>query len=566
MEKVNSAIQKEEELICIGYNLPKIDISGKKFRAPVYFNYAVFHESAVFSETEFISADFRECKFSDAEFSGAKFTEVVNFNKTEFSVADFSKAEFSEFSEAYFNETKFNTADFIEAKFYKANFSKAEFSKAEFTNVEFFRANFNEAKFFIADFRGAKFTDMALFARAEFSFANFAASKFSRFVSFIEAEFFVAAFFEGCKFPEANFAGTKFSNVNFIGSEFSKAIFTRAELSKADFSGVKFSKAYFNGTKFLGRTVFNLYTFSKSADFKKAIFSPDMLEKCLDPGNLISFRRVTFSEPENVVFDGCDMRRVSFIHTNIERVKFRNVEWGDFRIYDDRLFALKLSEKERKKFIEEGAKKLRKVLNDEPDSKIKKLVLKIVEKIRSSEGKVELNSELIGKPREEKLEEIREYVEKDEDLTEDNILSVYRDLRENYDYHLKYEVSGRFFVNEMELKKRSAGRVEKIVLEFYKWLCHYGESYECALFWMGLTILIFFALRVVSNLDLFFTEQDPFLIFIALIEYFLISIATFFQLNPDSSLLTVAERLISIPILGSLYISLRRKLERRVRH
>ncbi|MGC8949609.1 MAG: hypothetical protein ACP5OK_09780, partial [Thermoprotei archaeon] len=45
-----------------------------------------------------------------------------------------------------------------------------------------------------------------------------------------------------------------------------------------------------------------------------------------------------------------------------------------------------------------------------------------------------------------------------------------------------------------------------------------------------------------------------------------ISTAVFFQIYFDSSWLTILERLISIPILGTLYIALRRKLERRVRH
>jgi len=326
MEKVNSALQKGEELICIGYNLPKIDISGKKFNAPVYFDYTVFHEDAVFLGTEFSKASFIGVKFSKVDFGLSKFSE-----------AKFGKAEFSE-----------------------------------------------------ADFRGAVF---------------------------------------------------------------------------------------------LGRTYFDFSTFSKSANFEGAKFLPDLLEKCLDPENLILFRRVTFKEPENVVFDGCDMRRVSFIHTNIERVKFRNVEWGDFRIYDDRLLALKLSEKERKKFIKEGNKKLRKVSNDEFDSRIiEELGLRIAEKIRDMvKEKAEMNFKNLKKLRrkvreeikrgikeivekldeKEKSEEIRKYANRYTDLTEDNILSVYRALRENYDYHLKYEESGKFFVREMELRKRLANPVEK---------------------------------------------------------------------------------------------------------
>jgi len=45
-----------------------------------------------------------------------------------------------------------------------------------------------------------------------------------------------------------------------------------------------------------------------------------------------------------------------------------------------------------------------------------------------------------------------------------------------------------------------------------------------------------------------------------------LSVAVFFQLKWDENILTLTQRLTSIPILGSLYISLRRKLERRIRH
>jgi len=44
-------------------------------------------------------------------------------------------------------------------------------------------------------------------------------------------------------------------------------------------------------------------------------------------------------------------------------------------------------------------------------------------------------------------------VEKDGSLTFENVLAVYRGLRDNYDYYLKYEESGRFFINEMRLRR-----------------------------------------------------------------------------------------------------------------
>jgi hypothetical protein len=44
------------------------------------------------------------------------------------------------------------------------------------------------------------------------------------------------------------------------------------------------------------------------------------------------------------------------------------------------------------------------------------------------------------------------------------------------------------------------------------------------------------------------------------------SIAAFFQLSNKDDLLTIMERVVSIPILGAFIITLRRKLERRIRH
>jgi hypothetical protein len=44
------------------------------------------------------------------------------------------------------------------------------------------------------------------------------------------------------------------------------------------------------------------------------------------------------------------------------------------------------------------------------------------------------------------------------------------------------------------------------------------------------------------------------------------SVMVFFQLQWDMRTLTIVERLLSIPILGTLVLALRRKLERRVRH
>ncbi|MGC9015064.1 MAG: pentapeptide repeat-containing protein [Thermoproteota archaeon] len=102
-EIVEDAIKNKKPLFCIGYNLPYVDLSGKKFEASVYFENAIFHE---------------DVKFIEAEFSG-----FTIFKKAEFkNIADFSRAKFS--SEVSFYKTIFSS----KSEFWKAKFFSAELS------------------------------------------------------------------------------------------------------------------------------------------------------------------------------------------------------------------------------------------------------------------------------------------------------------------------------------------------------------------------------------------------------------------------------------------------------
>jgi hypothetical protein len=105
----------------------------------------------------------------------------------------------------------------------------------------------------------------------------------------------------------------------------------------------------------------------------------------------------------------------------------------------------------------------------------------------------------------------------------------------------------------MKLKKRFSNFTEKIVLSIYELLCLYGESYRRTIVWILATILLFALAR-------FLFEASPF------IDSLKISIAAFFQLYYNNDPLTIMERVVSIPILGTFIIALRRKLERRIRH
>jgi|GEM_PF-1349066 len=96
MEKVEDAINNKKPLICIGYQLPKVDLSQKTFEAPVYFTKAIFHEEANFSGAIFSSdVYFNVTTFSSgANFSGATFSSRADFSGAKFSRVDFENADF----------------------------------------------------------------------------------------------------------------------------------------------------------------------------------------------------------------------------------------------------------------------------------------------------------------------------------------------------------------------------------------------------------------------------------------------------------------------------------------
>ena len=523
MKKVENAIKNQEKLICIGYNLPEIHLYKKEFKADVYFENTIFHEGVDFRNTRF---------FKEANFNYTKFHNEVHFENAEF------------FKEATFIDTEFlKKVSFLSTKFFeKANFKNAIFHEE-------------------ADFQKAEFSEGAIF---------------------IDVNFFKAAYFSGTIFREAYFVRVIFHGV----ASFNNTIFHEG----VDFRNTRFFKeANFNNAEFFGRTLFDYAEFLDNVSFDKTKFSPDLLEKCLDPINIISFRRVLFKKQQNVTFDGTNMSRVSFLHTNIDRVNFRNIKWESS--YDGTLLLLKYLNKERKKFIEKGLEKATNELKDleknihDKNKRIKELeatsiiskkleeLKKIIEEEKIKKEKLEKTIQDYINNKKERINEVKNKIEGyfGDDLTLDNVLSVYRSLRENYDYYLKYEESGKLFVEEMKLKRKLIGKeegsksfvskisneIEKFTMWIYEILSLYGESYVRSIIWSIIVIVFFSFIRplILQNFCLNF-----------IFEQMRKSLLIFFQLYWDSKILTIIERLLSIPILGSLFIALKRKLERRIRH
>ena len=312
---------------------------------------------------------------------------------------------------------------------------------------------------------------------------------------------------------------------------------------------------YFSGAKFHERAVFSDAEFHERADFSDAKFSSEALfvhtrlifstedydqDRDVLDGNCVSFRYAEFLKPSRVAFDNVYLGRVSFVNCNIERVNFRNVVWRErgnrYVAFDEELLAAK--------------------------------------------AKRELGGGL-----EEKYSHLLE------DITLVDVLGVYRRLRENYDYNLRYVESGKFFISEMEVRRqyrevsvRARRGLSKIIerkcvynswlrrnisiTNLYRVLCNYGEDHIKPLLWSLLTIVGFALLRLLlscPNVRETTTSVSPSKVLSAFSSALEESVRAFFQMGGTTGV-DLVERLLAALVFGVLMISLRRKFERRFRH
>jgi hypothetical protein len=114
-------------------------------------------------------------------------------------------------------------------------------------------------------------------------------------------------------------------------------------------------------------------------------------------------------------------------------------------------------------------------------------------------------------------------------------------------------------------KRRFADKISRYVEWFayslYRAIGLYGESIARPIFWIPVIIILFGVLRGLLSPPLFNGLHLS-----SLMREIQESLEAFVQLRWDGSFLTLIERVISALNLGVLYISLHRKLERRIRH
>jgi hypothetical protein len=286
--------------------------------------------------------------------------------------------------------------------------------------------------------------------------------------------------------------------------------------------------------------------------------------------NIVFLSSVNFMSQEKVRFRTEDLSNVSFANTDISRIFFdENTRFGRLEPKKEEVKEPKKEEvKEPKK---EGFKMLFERFKMLFEGRFERFKIfderRFEECIDKQETKTKTNLEK-------------------QKLSLGSILASYRNLRENYEYRLRYDDAGQFFVREMELKRKyrekfSTSENRHLPKEnnwfrrnfsfvgFYRNICNYGESSTRPLILFGIIMFFSTAYWFVSSTiglplqkGLLSSGCNEALFFCSL-ERTLSDIVGF----PEKGIIIdYATRISSIIVLATLFLPFRRKFERRFRH
>jgi len=421
-------------------------------------------------------------------------------------------------SELSSNAMRFDFESFVFPEFTKEteSFWETDFEKVFDLETSFKRAYFEGQ----SNFSNVTFSQMAFFSNARF---------------FLESDFLGVTFLKDARFDDIIFS----QGAYFHGSTFEKE-------SCANFVQTKFmQRSGFIRTSFLGEVNFRACTFSETHQtlFEKVTFIGWDVKK--DLPTPILFTDISF--PEKTIFRFCDLSRVSFKYSNIEKVRFDECTWSDVlpEKWDDNTT--------EHMFTKSGA---RNMLWDEH------AILCHTEAFAKNEATKPVTSE--------------EYY---------HVANINRQLKKSFDDKKDYQTAEDFYVGEMEMRTealRLEGRGKNFgklfFLWFYRNISYYNSNPGQALFYL---ILLFFYLyllyaltlfvgteydSVVSSLqiytDLFFNYQALHFSFTSTIPF----IEAPADLKDHSSLVIVwlhyFQRVFSIIIWSLLVLSIHRKFKR----
>ena len=342
---------------------------------------------------------------------------------------------------------------------------------------------------------------------------KFSGITFHEKILFQHSKFEKYSIFEDIHFNKlCNFTDSIFYNINFSSVIFFETYFLSCEFNAM----TKFQKIEFNAmTEFNFCKFFDNCIFYNSNFLSKVSFIESVFLK------LTRFSKITFME-QNTYFDNSDLSRVSFSDTDIKMINFgTKVTWGsesksnNYKIFDE----LKLENSDL----------------------------------------MDLDNEIDIRPN--NLESIK---------------NIYRDLRDNYERNLQYEIAGQFFVREMEITRKYKddnykNKTEIIkkpiclrifsIYKIYDIIAKYGQS--CKRPFLFEVLIIMCGLVYFTCKGFTIENGDPFHYGVT---QTLLSITPFNSLSKDIDPISIIMKITFIMFTGIFFISLKRKLERKFRH
>ena len=382
-----------------------------------------------------------------------------------------------------------------------------------------------------ADFSGIVFERPVSFKSAKFDGgANFQGCSFKNGADFSDAVFFGAAKFEGSRFSESS---------NFFGATFNEAAFSWARLASANFNMSDFKEAAsFYESEFVGAVDFRHARFQSKSDFASSEFEDgadfsDAAFMCP-----MYFRKVTAKCPSLVKFDG-NVSNVSFLDTDVKEISFGSrTTWAPHDMDKNGRTWLKRFLRGRNKHAGYAVWNKKWRIYDE--------------RVLDSDGH-------------------------DLAINHENLKSVYRDMRDNFDRDLAYDVSSGFFVREMEVARRYTndkdGRIcprhpIRSALTWhasYNVLSEYGQSLGRPLFWLAMIFvagvpLLWCPTGIPHALEIPGEEELEDSVLRALMSMAPIPFSA-----PHEGI-DLGLKLLSLPPSATFLIALRRRFEKSLRH
>lgn len=434
----------------------------------------------------------------------------------------------------YFVDTTFEKGAHFENIIFN---SIVQFSESTFKNgVRFNQTCFlNKVDFANVKIRGSTstfhstFSGETTFENSEIHNAIFDSS-FTKPVTFENAQMtntkFSLSVFDEVNFSEAGF----YDSVEFYGSKFGNGIFTKAHIHNARFSTSVFDKVNFSEAEFIGSTDFKETEFKDKANFRKCMIKNIITFEHSTFKSVVSFEGSIFSNYANFrnvqfheqekVIFTGNLSNISFLHTNITRIRFAN----DVTWSED---------------------------EDCPYHVFEERVL--------------INN-------------------KEDDLRLEDVMDLYRHLRDNCEFYSRYELSGQFYIRELELRRKYKQNVTgqnpktiqkdvmyqifSILAVFYA-ISKYGQSLARPLYFAGMVI----AFSTIYFWTSGFTNPGNVLIIGSLSKSFTYSLlrsaSAFFPFLTFDGHHATSDFLLRIgllPITGTFILALKRNLERKLRY